>query len=379
MHEDPPQPPMAAPSAGFREIFEIRRLNNNPLRGHTAHRNAGVPGVIACTMPFVLANDRPFVAIGCSEGIWVVDAHDPDFLHRVMELKGVTGFAVIEEYQLLLVLADKALYCFSLDALDPFSTSPRVPQKLTGSAPVDFFRVGIWTNSLVIIYKRKRMTESIFHVLEPVLEPPPVNALDPVVAYLGSGRICYFRPLKEFFVPVECTDLVFLRSTISLLHPKGFEILDLETFSTATIPSKDTAQSKALAKRCKGSKPLGLFRAKAGGTSSAITPLEVIEWHGTVFAVAPVSPYVVLFKARSIEVRQGSTGRLEQVLFGSGVRCSWRGPGVLQGELDEDDLVPESANQRSRMQVVMNAPHGMGPDEVAQHVYDLVLKGPPPP
>lgn len=105
-------------------------------------------------------------------------------------------------------------------------------------------------------------------------------------------------------------------------------------------------------------------------------PIDVIEWHGTVYAVAPVAPYIVLFKARSIEVRVGSTGHLEQVIFGNGMRCSWRGPGVLQGELDEDDLVPESVNHRTRMQVVMNAPHEMGTDETAQHVYDLVFKRP---
>ena len=55
-------------------------------------------------------------------------------------------------------VAPQALYCYSLDALD-VSNSNRVhiPQKLTGSIPVDFFRVGIWSNSLVVVYKRKRI------------------------------------------------------------------------------------------------------------------------------------------------------------------------------------------------------------------------------
>lgn len=93
-----------------------------------------------------------------------------------------------------------------------------------------------------------------------------------------------------------------------------------------------------------------------------------------VHTVASVAPYFVLFKSNSIEVRDGTTGRLEQVIFGTGMRCTWRGPGVLQGELDEDDLIPESVFERSRLQLVINTPPIRGSDEVSQHVYDFIRK-----
>ncbi|KAF8590548.1 hypothetical protein K439DRAFT_97921 [Ramaria rubella] len=383
-------PPPPASRVGFREIFEIRKINNSSLRSNPTCRDAGLPGAITCTMPFVLANGRSFVAIGCPGGIWVVDSNDPDFMHRVMDVKGVTGLFVIEQYGMLLVLASKVLYCYSLDALDPYNRDVRIPQRIASAGPIDLFRVGIWSNSLVIIYKIKRLMESVFHIIEPIIgEPPAYSTTDSIVANMGPGRVYHFRPLKEFYVPVDCTDIVFLKSTLALLHPLGFEILDLETLTSATIPPKDDIRSKALVKRCKSSKPLGLFRGKEGKHLLCYStfglfvdrhgdPLHdyehLIDWHGTVYAVAPVAPYIVLFKARSIEVRRGDTGALEQVLFGNGMRCSWRGPGVLQGELGEDDLEPGLAHTRSRMQVVMNAPHGMGSEEVAQHVYDLVLK-----
>jgi len=206
--------------------------------------------------------------------------------------------------------------------------------------------------------------------------------------------VYWFRFQKEFYVPIDCTDLVFLKTTLAVVHPQGFEILDLQTMSTVTVPPKDDPRSKALVKRCKTSKPLGLFRGKEGkhllcyNTFGLFVnrhgdPLHdfehIIDWHGTVYAVVSAPPYVVLFKARSIEVRRGDTGRLEQIIFGNGMRCSWRGPGMLQGELDEDDLTPHLGKKPTRLQVVMNAPHGMGSEEIAQHVYELVPKEIPTP
>jgi len=296
----------------------------------------------------------------------------------------VTEFSLIEEYYLLLVLADKVLYCYSIDALDPYDRTTRIPQKLSATL-VDFFRVGVWAGRLAVICKKKDLKDSNFRVLEPVLGVPPVSVTDPVVVTFGPGRAYWFQFHKEFYVPIDCTDLVFLQTTLAVVHPHGFEILDLQTLSAVTVPHKDDPRSKVLAKRCKASKPLGLFRGKDGKRllcyntfglfvnrhGDPLHDLEhVIDWHGTVYAVVSVSPYVVLFKARSIEVRRGDTGQLVQVIFGNGMRCSWRGPAMLQGELDEDDL----ARKRSRLQVVMNSPHGMGSEEVAQHVYDFVPK-----
>ena len=34
------------------QIFEIRKVNSNPLRGHATPRCSGLPGLITSTMPF---------------------------------------------------------------------------------------------------------------------------------------------------------------------------------------------------------------------------------------------------------------------------------------------------------------------------------------
>jgi len=195
---------------------------------------------------------------------------------------------------------------------------------------------------------------------------------------------------KEFYIPAVCTDVIFLRLSIAIVCPLSFEILDLETLATGSIPIK-TEHFKSIIKQYKPKRALGLFRGKQrnrhilcydtfgliiDGQGNPVSEEEsVIDWHGVVHTVTAVAPYFVLFKSNSIEVRDGITGRLEQVMFGTGVRCTWRGPGVLQGELDEDDLIPESVHERSRLQVLMNSPPIRGSDEIAQHVFDLIRKG----
>jgi len=373
----------------FREIFDLRKINTHPLRANTSFRDAGIPVLISCTMPFSLADRRSLVAIGCSEGIWVVDSSNPDVLHHVLDIKGTTEFAVIEEYRILLVLANKALHCLSMDALNPSSPLKRVPQKLTIPANIDLFRVGIYKDSLVIIHKRTRGIEGVFTMLEPICEEPPPESMDPIVVNMGDGRILHFKERKSFFLPEASNGITFLKGKLAISHTRGIEILDLDNAKSFTIPDKDSFQMKALYKRCRASKALHLSHSADLGfllcydTFGVLVdrfgqPIagedSVIEWHGTVSAVVPIAPYIVLFKARSIEVRDGSTGRLEQVIFSNGMYCSWRGPGTAPGGLNEDHLVPELTHERSRIQVVMNSPHGMGSNEVAQHVYDLILK-----
>ncbi|GJJ12179.1 hypothetical protein Clacol_006420 [Clathrus columnatus] len=226
-------------------------------------------------------------------------------------------------------------------------------------------------------------SQTTFSVLEPVRGEPLPDVSDPLVsADLGfnvsnnrlDDTIAYS---KEFYIPAVCTDVIFLRLSIAIVCPLSFEILDLETLATGSIPIK-TEHFKSIIKQYKPKKALGLFRAFGLIVDAHGTPVSeeesVIDWHGVVHTVTAVAPYFVLFKSNSIEVRDGTTGRLEQVMFGTGVRCTWRGPGVLQGELDEDHLIPESVHERSRLQVLMNAPPIRGSDEIAQHVFDLVRK-----
>jgi hypothetical protein len=49
---------------------------------------------------------RTFVAIGCTDGIWIGLEHDPKSMRKVLHLKMVTQCAALDDFGVLLALAD---------------------------------------------------------------------------------------------------------------------------------------------------------------------------------------------------------------------------------------------------------------------------------
>ncbi len=74
-------------------------------------------------------------------------AQRPKSLRKVLHLKYVTQCAVLESFGIFVVLADKVLISYSLEALVPTTSSSnsslRPPQKLSGNRDVLFFNVGV--------------------------------------------------------------------------------------------------------------------------------------------------------------------------------------------------------------------------------------------
>ena len=85
--------------------------------------------------------------------------------------------------------------------------------------------------------------------------------------------------IQEFFLPSESTDLLFLKTKVCVLIPKGFEIMDITQcvqssqpamvllvtqkggrFESVTIPQEDDL--RRLGKRPTRSKPLAMFRIR---------------------------------------------------------------------------------------------------------------------
>ncbi|KAJ7126727.1 hypothetical protein C8R44DRAFT_617406 [Mycena epipterygia] len=53
-----------------------------------------------------------------------------------------------------------------------------------------------------------------------------------------------------------------------------------------------------------------------------------IDWEGNTERVALHLPYILLFDARFIVIRDVETGRLVQSILGTDIRCLWDGRGV---------------------------------------------------
>ncbi|TDL23713.1 Dbl domain-containing protein [Rickenella mellea] len=390
------------------KVFEIETLSADTFLVPSMHAGTSNPswndentftGKVTCSVPFSTVDGRGLVAIGCAEGVWIGLRHDPRSMRRVLHLKMVTQCAMLEDFGIFLVLADKALFAYHIEALVPSSppsaNATRTPQKLNGNKDVQFFSVGTLGGRTLIIYMKKKGLDSVFRVLEPVVGKIAEKTKAPGGLSrfgFGSQRSEWFRVFRDFFLPSESYDLIFLKAKIAILCSKGFEIMDLTDFKSVTIPSRDDPRLAALAKRCESCRPMGMFRSsenefllcydefgiyvdRHGDPSRTI---GTIEWEGTAERVAWHPPYILLFDTRFIEVRHVETGRLAQIIPGNDVRCLWDGRGA--GLPPVTTPGPEgwqdgSGSQEARVHAVMKGGEfasGRPARAVAQHVFQLV-------
>ncbi|KAI0792219.1 Dbl domain-containing protein [Abortiporus biennis] len=394
------------------KVFEIETLSAdtffmpsimNTTGGQSWSHETAYTGKVTCSVPFTTADGRGLVAIGCAEGVWIGFRHDSKSMRRVLHLKMVTQCAMLEEFGIFLVLADKSLFAYHIEALVPSSPqsahTSQTPQKLSGSKDVHFFSVGNLNKRTLVIYMKKKGLDSVFRVLEPVLGK--INERSETRQTFGSRfglrsqRSDWFRVYRDFFLPSEAYDLIFLKAKIVILCTKGFEIMDLIDFKSVTIPQRDDPRLEKLAKRCESCRPMGMFRSskdefllcydefglyvdRHGDPSRSI---QTIEWEGTAEHVAWHPPYVLLFDSRFIEIRHVETGRLAQIIPGNDLRCIWDGRGTTSSSptTPYTDGWNEGISQEPRVHGVMNGPEApIQPGQarssrsLAQHVFELI-------
>jgi len=156
-------------------------------------------GRITCSVPFgesvmiifwtiftirmkVMPDGRKLVAFGCGEGIWIGFMYDPRSkwlylslsqlsslkpVRHVIHLPSVTQCAILEDFGIFLVLADKMLLAYHIEALvpsQPNSSSVSLdPQRLNpGAKDVQFFTIGTMHNRTLVIYARKKGVNILF-------------------------------------------------------------------------------------------------------------------------------------------------------------------------------------------------------------------------
>ncbi|KAJ7065285.1 CNH domain-containing protein [Mycena amicta] len=361
------------------------------------NQSTSFTGKVTCSVPFNTADGRGLVAIGCAEGVWIGFRHDPRSMRRVLHLKMVTQCAMLEEFGIFLVLADKSLFAYHIEALVPSSPhgtgASQVPQKLNGTKDVHFFSVGTLHNRTLVIYMKKKGLDSIFRVLEPVSDK--INERVKAPAGLGSRlfrstKSEWFRIYRDFFLPSESFDLYFLKARIAILCTKGFEIMDLNDFKSVTIPLRDDARLAPLSKRCDACRPIGMFRSDEDGFLLCYNEFGVyvdkhgdprrggitIEWEGNAEKVALHSPYILLFDSRFIEIRHIETGRLVQIIPGNDIRCIWDGRGVGSSIVATPATDGEPTVQDAQIHAVMNgvdsSPANRASRALAQNVVELI-------
>lgn len=96
-------------------------------------------------------------------------------MRHVLHLHSVTQCAILEDFGLFLVLADKTLLAYHIEALVPAQYSSSLmstnPQRLNAgsSKDIQFFTVGTMYNRTLVIYARKRGVNILFPLCDPNL------------------------------------------------------------------------------------------------------------------------------------------------------------------------------------------------------------------
>ncbi|GAA5891760.1 hypothetical protein JCM8208_002876 [Rhodotorula glutinis] len=314
------------------------------------------------------------VVAGCAEGIFVgwraggagssssaAAGHgrpQQRTMQQVVHLEGITQCAVLPEFSFLLVIANKVLVAYALEALIPskagskLDQASKAPQRLSGQKDVSFFKVGkigdADPRTLVIYAKKSGVKESVFKALEPVSNAERARGGGGGghrFLGLGGGRPEWFRTYKEFFMPSLVTGLHFQRSKLALIGSRGVEIMDLESMRTMTVPdfppSRHDRALYLLAKRCEDATTMGMYRIGDSKFLLAYSefaihvgrhgaPIEgpFIEWESKPETIAYCAPYIFAISPTIVEIRNAFSGRLAQFITGTHISLTYDGTAI---------------------------------------------------
>ncbi|ERT00208.1 RhoGEF group protein [Sporothrix schenckii 1099-18] len=312
---------------------------------------------VNCATGFT-AYGKSIIAIGTDFGVYISDASNPRGWTRSVQINKVTQIAVLEEFSVCLVLADKALISYPLDVVAPVSNFPapnndnarRAPQRL--AKDVSFFATARMKERMLLFYKRKEGLHNTFKVLEPVFQ----KASEKKSRFFGSSRrggssgssggTESFRDFDEFYLPTDCFSLNLFQTYVAVSTAKGIVMLTLDRKQTMSVPRDLAMPATAnIAARIRDQRPLGMFRlndqefllayedcAVYSDKHGEVSRTLIMEYSGKqkkARAATMFGQYLLLFNEDYVEVRNAENGRLRQIIAGNDVRCldyGFRGP-----------------------------------------------------
>ncbi|KAK4236745.1 Rho1 guanine nucleotide exchange factor 3 [Achaetomium macrosporum] len=307
---------------------------------------------VNCACAFT-AFGKSLIAIGTDYGVYISEASNPRGWIRSVQISKVTQIAVLEDFSVCLLIADRSLISYPLDVIAPISnfTAPshdnprRAPQRL--AKDVAFFATARMKDRMLLFYKRKEGMHNTFKVLEPVFQKATEKRSRLFGGRRGgSGTTESFRDFDEFYIPTECYSLNLFQTYIAVATAKGFELLTLDKKVTQSIPRDLSEPAIAnIASRIKEPHPLGMFKlndqeflltygdcAVYVDKHGEISRTLIMEYSGKqkkAKAATMFGQYLLLFNDDYVEVRNAENGRLRQIIAGRDVRCldyGFRGP-----------------------------------------------------
>ncbi|KAF7513552.1 hypothetical protein GJ744_008846 [Endocarpon pusillum] len=328
----------------------LDRAINEVEKKYAGHSRPGpvCRATVNCATAFNHPPGRLMCAVGTDYGVYFSEYDNPRGWSRAIQMSRVTQVAVFEEFNLFLLISDKSLIAYHLDAVCPPSgTAPppndasarKAPQKLSGSKDVGFFATGRMKDRALVFYKKRDGISSTFKVLEPILQKATSTRSRFLPTPARRGHTDFFREFDEFYIPTECYGINLFHSSLAVSTARGVEVLTLDKKHPWSVPNLQSEQPEAqghlssIASRIKDLKPLGMFRLseaeflvafeecavyvnKHGDVSRGV----VMEFVGRATSACLYGQHLILFDNDFVEIRNAMNGRMKQVIAGKDIK-----------------------------------------------------------
>ncbi|KAF8216840.1 RhoGEF Rgf2 [Mycena galopus ATCC 62051] len=284
---------------------------------------------VNCAAPY--SGGRKIV-YGTDDGVYISDLRDisKDPV-KVLALLDVGQVDVLEDYQLLIVLSERQVLTFPLDALDPMDPTAGLKRAKRIATHTSFFKAGFCLGRVLVCIVKSTQLSSTFKTLEPI-EQTVRGRAKPTFKKLLQGGNDTLKPFREFYIPVESTSIHYLKTRMCIGCSKGFEIVDLESLETQGLLDPSDESLEFVRKR-ENLRPMAIYRINndfllcydefafyVNRTGRRSRKEFMVFWEGTPTGFALHEPYVLAFEPSFVEIRHIETGLMSQVIQGSNLR-----------------------------------------------------------
>ncbi|KAF8817443.1 CNH-domain-containing protein [Phlegmacium glaucopus] len=301
-------------------IFDTVTLSEGFFAGHNK---------VNCAAPY--SGGRRIV-YGTDDGVYLSDLREPrQDPVKVLALLDVVQVDVLEDYQLLIVLSERQVITFPLDALDPLDPMAGLKRAKRISSHTSFFKAGFCLGRVLVCIVKSSQLSSTFKTLEPIDQNIRGRA-KPTFKKLLQGGNDTLKLFREFYIPVESTSIHYLKTKMCVGCSRGFEIVDLESLDTQGLLDPHDESLEFVRKR-ENLRPMAIYRIlnefllcydefafyvnKNGRRSRKEF---MVHWEGMPTGFALHEPYVIAVEPSFVEVRHIETGLMSQVIQGSNLR-----------------------------------------------------------
>ncbi|GAB7362868.1 hypothetical protein MBLNU230_g3170t1 [Neophaeotheca triangularis] len=381
-----------------RAIKEVEQRFKNTGRPEPICR-ARVNCATSFTTPYP---GKHMVAVGTDFGVFVSEADNPRGWTRTISMRGVTQIAVLEDFNLFLLISEKSLISYHLDALNISSTQPngasssnsldntrKAPQKLSGSKDVGFFVHGRMKDRVLVFYKKRENLSSTFKVLEPIYQKatekkkhanPSPSSPSAFTSLFRRGTTDFFRDFDDFYIPTESWGINLFNSSLAVATTRGFETMTLDKKHPHSVPDLKPSHTADIASHIRDQRALSMLRlseqefllvyancAVYVNKHAEVSRSVVMAFVGQATGCALVGGFLLLFDSDFVEVRNAQNGRLKQIIAGREVKMLDDGGGAGSAGVVGAGVGGEGKS----VKVVMQHPEM----EKMQIVVELVLNG----